>query len=96
MTIDKSTVFRISQLARIDVPETELDDLASELTNILDWVEQLNAVNTDTVEPMTSVVPGLKLRLRKDIAFDANARDGVLSNAPVTRDGFFSVPKVIE
>ena len=96
MSVDKSTVVRIAQLARIRVPEEELDGLAEELSNILGWVEQLNEVDTDGVAPMTSVIEGMELRARKDEITDGGCRDAVLSNAPETKDGFFVIPKVIE
>jgi aspartyl-tRNA(Asn)/glutamyl-tRNA(Gln) amidotransferase subunit C len=96
MSVDKSTVLRIAQLARIRVPEDELDGLAGELSHILGWVEQLNEVDTGGVAPMTSVTEGMALRTRKDAVTDGNCRDAVLSNAPESRDGFFVVPKVIE
>ena len=96
MSVDKSTVVHIAQLARIRVPEEELDALAAELSNILGWVEQLNEVDTDGVAPMTAVIEGMELRPRRDEVTDGGCRDAVLSNAPETRDGFFVVPKVIE
>ncbi len=96
MSVDKSTVVHIAQLARIRVPEEELDALAAELSNILGWVEQLNEVDTEGVAPMSSVIEGMELRPRKDQVTDGDCRDAVLSNAPETRDGFFVVPKVIE
>jgi aspartyl-tRNA(Asn)/glutamyl-tRNA(Gln) amidotransferase subunit C len=92
MSVDKSTVVRIAQLARIRVPEADLDGLAEELSNILGWVEQLDEVDTEGVEPMASATEGMGLRQRRD----GNCRDDVLSNAPEERDGFFVVPKVIE
>jgi aspartyl-tRNA(Asn)/glutamyl-tRNA(Gln) amidotransferase subunit C len=96
MSVDKSTVVNIAKLARIRVPEEELDGLAEELSNILGWVEQLDEVDTDGVDPMTSVTEGMVLRARKDEVTDGDRQDAVLSNAPETRDGFFVVPKVIE
>lgn len=96
MSVDKSTVVRIAQLARIRVPEADLDGLAEELSNILGWVEQLDEVDTEGVVPMASVTEGMSLRQRKDEVTDGDCRDAVLSNAPEERDGFFVVPKVIE
>ena len=96
MSVDKSTVLRIAQLARIRVPEEDLDGLAEELSNILGWVEQLNEVDTEGVVPMASATEGMELRQRKDEVTDGNCRDAVLSNSPEERDGFFVVPKVIE
>ena len=96
MSVDKSTVVRIAGLARISVPEEDLDELAAELSNILGWVEQLNEVNTEDVMPMTSVTEGVVLRARDDTVTDGNYREYLLKNAPEERDGFFVVPKVIE
>ena len=95
MAVDKATVRRIATLARIEVPEDDLEKLAGELSNILGWVEQLGEVDTEGVEPMTSVVP-MKLRRRADEVTDGNIRDDVLANAPERRDDFFTVPKVVE
>ena len=96
MSVDKSTVVRIAGLARISIPEEDLDELAAELSNILGWVEQLNEVDTEDVMPMTSVTEGEVLRVRNDTVTDGNYREDLLKNAPEERDGFFVVPKVIE
>ncbi len=95
MAVDRATVRRIAALARIKVPDGELDTLAGELSNILGWVEQLGEVDTEGVEPMTSVVP-MTLRRREDVVTDGGIRDDILANAPERRDGFFAVPKVVE
>ncbi len=96
MSVDKSTVQRIASLARIRVPEEELETLAGELSQILDWVEQLEEVDTDGVTPMASSAEGMELRWRDDVVTDGNKADDVLANAPDTRNGYFVVPKVIE
>ena len=95
MSLDKATVARISRLARIATTDEEQERLAGELSGILDWVEQLGEVDTDNVEPMTSVVEMVQ-RLRVDAVTDGHVQDKVLANAPETTDGFFVVPKVIE
>jgi aspartyl-tRNA(Asn)/glutamyl-tRNA(Gln) amidotransferase subunit C len=95
MSVDKNTVAKIANLARIAVSEDELEATAGELNNILDWVEQLSQVNTDGVEPMTSVVAAA-LPMREDKVTDGNYRDQILKNAPAVEQGFFAVPKVIE
>lgn len=95
MALDTDTVKRIARLARIHVDEADLAPLADELNNILGWVEQLDEVDTDGVEPMTSVVEMVQ-RLRADEVTDGGVRDKVLANAPESDDGFFVVPKVIE
>ena len=95
MALDKATVARIATLARIRVADDELEPLAAELSGILDWVEQLMAVDTENVPPMTSVAE-MTLPMRDDVVSDGNDRDAVLGNAPRVARGFFAVPKVVE
>lgn len=95
MALDTSTVENIAFLARIEVPAEALDGLASELSKILGWVEQLAAVDTDGVQPMSSVVD-VHLPMRDDAVTDGDCREAVLANAPETAGGFFAVPKVVE
>ncbi len=95
MSVDKDTVAKIANLARIAVSDDELESTAGELNNILDWVEQLSEVSTEGVEAMTSVVAA-SLPRREDKVTDGGYRDQVLKNAPVSEHGFFAVPKVIE
>jgi aspartyl/glutamyl-tRNA(Asn/Gln) amidotransferase, C subunit len=95
MSLDKATVAKIARLARIRVEEAEQDALAGELTQILTWIEQLDKVDTSSVEPMVRVGE-MTLKRRKDEVTDGNCRDAVLANAPDARDGFFTVPKVVE
>ena len=100
MSIDRETVAKIASLARIEMGEDELARMAPELSNILDWVEQLGEVDVSGVQPMTAVIPNT-LRLRDDV-IDADPmtaggkREAVLANAPAAEYGFFGVPKVIE
>jgi len=95
MSLDEATVARIARLARIAVPEAELQPLAGELSHILEWIEQLNEVDTADVPPMTSVV-AVKLRLRADEVTDGERPEDILRNAPERQDGYFVVPKVVE
>ena len=95
MSIDAATVRRVARLARIAVPEERLQPLAQELTQILDWIEQLREVDTEGVEPMTSCV-ATTLPMREDVVTDGGEPDAVLSNAPRSAQGFFVVPKVVE
>jgi aspartyl-tRNA(Asn)/glutamyl-tRNA(Gln) amidotransferase subunit C len=95
MSLDAKDVAKIARLARIRVTEDEKNHLAAELSGVLQWVEQLQQVNTDGVEPMTSVV-GARLQTRPDIVDHATSRDDVLANAPEPMVGFFTVPKVVE
>ncbi len=95
MSVDLEAVRRIAHLARIDVTEAETPHLQSEINAILKFVEALDAVDVDGVEPMTSVIP-MRLPMRKDVVTDGDIAPLVLANAPMTEDGFFVVPKVIE
>ena len=95
MSIDVETARRVAKLARIQVDDGDLPALAGELSNILGFMEQLNEVNVDGVEPMTSVTP-MRLKRRKDVVTDGNMQDLVLKNTPDAREGFFAVPKVVE
>ncbi|HKT16822.1 MAG TPA: Asp-tRNA(Asn)/Glu-tRNA(Gln) amidotransferase subunit GatC [Stellaceae bacterium] len=95
MALDKATVARIASLARIKVTEDEQARIAGELTSILNWIEQLNEVDTSGVAPMTSVAR-MKLPMRDDKVDDGGIRDKLLANAPQQARGFFAVPKVVE
>ncbi|MGP1254594.1 MAG: Asp-tRNA(Asn)/Glu-tRNA(Gln) amidotransferase subunit GatC [Kiloniellales bacterium] len=95
MAIDKATVHGIARLARIKIDEAEAESLVGELSNILDWVEQLGEVDTEGVQPMTSVVE-MRLPLRADAVTDGGKPDDIVQNAPDKAHGFFVVPKVVE
>jgi len=95
MAIDAATVRKVAKLARIAEPEDRIEPLAKELSGILNWIEQLNEVDTDGVEPMTSAV-AMPLPMREDVVTDGGDAAKVLSNAPKTVGGFFVVPKVVE
>jgi aspartyl-tRNA(Asn)/glutamyl-tRNA(Gln) amidotransferase subunit C len=95
MPVDTATVRRIAHLARIAISDVEAPALQGELNAILDFVEALGAVDVEGVEPMTSVIP-MKLAMREDVVTDGDVASQILANAPLTEDGFFLVPKVIE
>ncbi len=99
MSLDKDAVRKIASLARIRVPPEALDGLAGELSNIIGWVEQLNEVETEGVEPMTSVAD-MTLPKREDVVSDGDCPDNVLANAPEPKaegdGGYYLVPKVLE
>jgi aspartyl-tRNA(Asn)/glutamyl-tRNA(Gln) amidotransferase subunit C len=95
VSLDEKTVARIARLARIAVPEEELRPLAVELSHILQWIEQLNEVDTDGVAPMTSVA-AMKLAWREDRVTDGGRPEDILANSPERQDGYFVVPKVVE
>jgi aspartyl-tRNA(Asn)/glutamyl-tRNA(Gln) amidotransferase subunit C len=95
MQVDEKTVRRIARLARIKITDAEAKGLEKELSGILDWVKQLDEVDTKGVEPMTRVV-AQKLKMRVDKVTDGEIADDVTRNAPMTEDHFFVVPKVVE
>lgn len=95
MAIDADTVRRVARLARIATPEERLEPLAQQLSGILGWIEQLNEVDVEGVEPMASAVAAT-LPLRDDVVTDGGDPARVLGNAPRSEDGFFVVPKVVE
>ncbi|MGE0231352.1 MAG: Asp-tRNA(Asn)/Glu-tRNA(Gln) amidotransferase subunit GatC [Flavobacteriaceae bacterium] len=95
MSVDKATVQRIAHLARIAISDADAERMQGELNAILGFVEQLEAVDVEGVEPMTSVTP-MTLRLREDTVTDGEIADRIVSNAPDTDDNYFVVPKVVE
>ncbi|KAB2709983.1 aspartyl-tRNA(Asn)/glutamyl-tRNA(Gln) amidotransferase subunit C [Ochrobactrum sp. RC6B] len=95
MSVDISTVKRVAHLARIAVSDDDAERMTGELNAILGFVEQLNEVDVDGIEPMTSVTP-MDMRMREDKVTDGGIAAAVVSNAPVTEDNFFVVPKVVE
>jgi aspartyl-tRNA(Asn)/glutamyl-tRNA(Gln) amidotransferase subunit C len=95
MSVDATTVKRIGRLARIRIEDSEVASYQDELNAILGFVEQLAEVNVDGVEPMTSVTP-MTLRRRDDVITDGGYADKIVSNAPLSEDNFFMVPKVVE
>ena len=95
MHVDEATVRRIAHLARIKITDEEAAGLESELSAILDWVEQLDEVDTATVEPMTRVV-AISLKQREDVVNDGEKADEIVSNAPMSENDLFVVPKVVE
>ncbi len=95
MSVDADTVKRIGRLARIRIEENEVAGYQDELNAILGFVEQLSEVDVDGVEPMTSVTP-MVLRRRDDLITDGGYAEKIVSNAPLSEDNFFMVPKVVE
>jgi aspartyl-tRNA(Asn)/glutamyl-tRNA(Gln) amidotransferase subunit C len=95
MSVDQGTVRRIARLARIAVTDEEVPHLQGELNAILSFVEQLNEVDVEGVEPMTSVTP-MAMKKREDVVTDGGYPADIVANAAMTEDNFFVVPKVIE
>lgn len=95
MSMDKETVRKVASLANIEMNEAELERAAAQISGIINWVEQLGAVDTDGVEPLANVA-NIELKLRKDVVNDGDCQDKVLANAPEHTQGFFVVPKIVE
>ena len=93
--LDKKTVKKVSTLAHIEMTDEDLEKMAPKLENIITWVEQLEEVNTENVEPLSSVA-NIDLPLRKDEVNDGQCVDKVLKNAPETTQGYFVVSKIVE
>ncbi len=95
MSLDAATIRRIASLARIHVDDAEVATLQTELNSILGWIEQLNEVNVDGVEPLTGAAQ-MALKMREDVVTDGGYPEKVLANAPGRTGNFFVVPKVLE
>ena len=95
MKIDKNTINKIARLSRIKLDDKESEDYINDLNSILDWVEQLNEVNTENVEPLSNISSSI-LPKREDVSKDTNSSEEILENAPDKLQGFFAVPKVVE
>lgn len=95
MSVDAATVKRIGSLARIHIEDSEVAAYQAELNAILGFVEQLSEVDVRGVQPMTSVMP-MTLRRRDDVVTDGGYPEKIVSNAPLSEDNFFMVPKVVE
>ena len=95
MKINKNTINKIARLSRIKLDDKESEDYINDLNSILDWVEQLNEVNTENVEPLSNISSSI-LPKREDVSKDTNSSEEILENAPDKLEGFFAVPKVVE
>ena len=95
MTIDLKTIKHISKLSRISVDDKKVDKLAGDLNSIFDFIKKLNELNTDKVEPLTSIAE-TTLKLRFDEVKSKDIRDQILKNSPDENKDFFVVPKVVD
>ena len=95
MTIDLKTVKHISKLARISIEDEKAKKLAGDLNSIFEFIEKLNKLKTDKVEPLSSIAE-TTLKLRRDEVKSKNIRDQILKNSPDENKDFFVVPKVVE
>lgn len=95
MAIDNETVKRIAFLSRLKVEDEKLEETKEEFNKILSWIEQLNEVSTENVDPLVSVNED-NLRCREDVVNDGSKQAEILANAPKSEFGYFVVPKVVE
>jgi aspartyl-tRNA(Asn)/glutamyl-tRNA(Gln) amidotransferase subunit C len=95
MTIDLKTIKHISKLSRISVDDEKAKKLVGDMNSIFDFIKKLNELNTDNVEPLTSVAE-TTLKLRVDEVKSGNIREQVLKNSPDENEDFFVVPRVVE
>ena len=95
MSIDKDTVKHIAKLARISLDEKKINSLSKDLSSIMEFIDNLNELNTEKIAPLTSIIEA-SLRSRKDEVSDDKIRDQILKNSPEKNEEFFVVPKVIE
>ena len=93
--MDKKTVSKIADLAKIQIDDNQIDNIVNNLEKILDLVDEMNSVDTDNVEPMSHPL-NLKQELRVDEVTEKNLRDTFQENSGVTEDGYYKVPKIID
>ena len=95
MTIDLKTIKHISKLSRISVDDKKAEKLAGDLNSIFEFIEKLNELDTENIEPLTSVAE-ITLKLRSDEVKSENIREQILKNSPDENEDFFVVPRVVE
>ena len=95
MALSKETIVRVAKLARLELSDEEMDEMSVQLSDILTWIEQLQEVDVDGLEPMTSVVQ-MELKVREDVVTERDQAEAIVSNAPERRETYFVVPKVID
>ena len=95
MDIDKKTVSDIAHLARLELNEKQTNEMASEMSKILGWMEMLGDVNTDNIEPLIHLSEEVNV-LREDVIKNELEHERALKNAPKKDSNYFRVPKVIE
>ena len=95
MTIDLKTIKHIKKLSRISVEDSKAKKLAGDLNSIFDFIEKLNELDTENIEPLTSVAE-ITLKLRSDEVKSKDIREQIIKNSPQDNEDYFVVPKVIE
>ena len=93
--MDKKTIIKIANLAKLEIKDDKLNDIASSLEKILNLVDEMNDVDTDDVTPMSHPL-NLKQELRKDEVKEVNQRDLFQKDNENTDNGYYKVPKIID
>ncbi len=94
-TIDLNTLKKLSKLSRLYIPNNDTEKLIRDLNQIIGFIDQLNEIDTNNIQPLSSVT-GHDLPLREDKINEGNINEQILKNAPEQKSGYFVVPKVIE
>ena len=95
MPIDKNQVKKVAKLSRISLDDSKLESLSKDLVSILNFVEQLNKLDTNEIKPLTSIIDK-SLDTRDDTVSDGQIKDQILKNSPEKNEDFFIVPKVVD
>ena len=95
MPIDKNQVKKVAKLSRISLDDNKLESLSKDLVSILNFVEQLNKLDTNAIKPLTSIIDK-SLDTRDDTVSDGQIKDQILKNSPEKNEDFFIVPKVVD
>tara|TARA_B100002051_G_scaffold117223_1_gene111491 strand:+ start:368 stop:655 length:288 start_codon:yes stop_codon:yes gene_type:complete len=95
MPIDKNQVKKVAKLSRISLDDSKLESLSKDLVSILNFVEQLNKLDTNAIKPLTSIIDK-SLDTRDDTVSDGQIKDQILKNSPEKNEDFFIVPKVVD
>ena len=95
MPIDKNQVKKVAKLSRISLDDSKLESLSKDLVSILNFVEQLNKLDTNEIKPLTSIIDK-SLDTRDDAVSDGQIKDQILKNSPEKNEDFFIVPKVVD
>ena len=95
MSLNQSEIEKLATLARINISEDESQQVTERISAVLELVDQLQAQNTEGVEPMAHPMDAVQT-LRNDRVTETNQREVLMSNAPASQDGLFLVPKVID
>ncbi|MDG1276749.1 MAG: Asp-tRNA(Asn)/Glu-tRNA(Gln) amidotransferase subunit GatC [Algoriphagus sp.] len=95
MKIDKDSIKKIAHLARLEFDESSAEKMSKDMSQILDWVEQLNEIDTENIEPLTTMSTEVNVMREDKVANQLSHSEG-LKNAPKSDSDYFRVPKVLE